>query len=317
MRFLVHGSIAYDLLLRHDGSFVDGIDPKNLNTLSVAYVAQSFARHHGGTAANIAWNLRLLGCEPVIVGTVGSDGGPYVELLRERKIGTGYIQKLENCFTATAIIATDHAAHQITFFHPGADAKGTLPSMADERDDLAHAIIAPRDAATMLAAAKQCKKEGVPYLFDPGQQSLQFGRDEFRAAVSASSGLIVNAYEWALANARLEWSGEKVIEECGLLIVTQGENGVTLRSKEETVAISACKPDRMVNPVGAGDAFRAGLLLGLGSKWSLTDSGRLGAVLGSLVVEQEGTLLDTLDLDIVRSKALAAYDEELPEWPKL
>ncbi|HRH92940.1 MAG TPA: carbohydrate kinase family protein [Candidatus Peribacteria bacterium] len=314
MRFLVHGSVAYDQLLGHDGSFVDGIDPKNLKSLSVGYVAQRYARHHGGTAANIAWNLRLLGHTPVVVGTVGNDGGPYLELLRERGVDTTYIQTLDDCLTATAIIATDNAAHQITFFYPGADAKGTLPSLADERDDVAYAIVAPRDASTMLAAARQSKKDGIPFLFDPGQQSLQFGRDEFRAAVAASNGLIVNAYEWALATARLEWNADKVVEECGLLVVTQGENGATLQSAKEIALVKACPPDRLVNPVGAGDAFRAGLLMGLAKKWSLTDSGRLGAVLGSLVVAQEGALLESLDVDDVRNKAQAAYGEELPKF---
>jgi adenosine kinase len=166
----------------------------------------------------------------------------------------------------------------------------------------------------MLAAAKESKKAGIPFLFDPGQQSLQFGRDEFRAAVAASNGLIVNAYEWALATARLEWDAAKVVEACGLLVVTQGENGATLQTRKEVVPVKACPPDKLVNPVGAGDAFRAGLLLGLAKKWSLQNAGRLGAVLGSLVVAQEGALLESLDLDVVRSKALAAYGEELPAF---
>jgi sugar/nucleoside kinase (ribokinase family) len=97
-------------------------------------------------------------------------------------------------------------------------------------------------------------------------------------------------------------------------VVTQGENGVTLRTREESLAIKACPPDKLVNPVGAGDAFRAGLLTGLAAKWSLTDAGRLGAVLGSLVVAQEGALLESLDIDIVRAKALAAYGAELPKF---
>ncbi len=314
MRFLVHGSIAYDQLLGYDGSFVDGIDPKNLQALSVGYVAQHYVRHHGGTAANIAWNLRLLGHAPLVVGAVGTDGGPYLALLRERGIDTTYVQEVGNCLTATAVIATDNASHQITFFHPGADAKSTLPDLSEERDDVAYVIVSPRDAATMLAAARQAQALKLPYLFDPGQQSLQFGRDEFRAAVASSSGLIVNAYEWALATARLEWSADAVIDACGLLVVTQGENGVTLRTREESLAIKACPPDKLVNPVGAGDAFRAGLLTGLAAKWSLTDAGRLGAVLGSLVVAQEGALLESLDIDIVRAKALAAYGEELPKF---
>ena len=72
--FLVAGSIAYDQLLTYDGSFVDGIDTENLDRLSVSFFAQHFVRHYGGTAANIAWNLRLLGQEVYAAGSVGHDG---------------------------------------------------------------------------------------------------------------------------------------------------------------------------------------------------------------------------------------------------
>lgn len=314
MKFFVTGSIAYDLLIHYNGSFVDGIDPGNLKNLSVSYLAHQFTRHHGGTAANIAWNLNLLGQQPVIVGAVGSDGGPYLELLRERGINVDLVQRVKDALTATAIIATDNGEHQITFFHPGADAKGTLPTLDDERDDMAYAIIGPRDTTAMINAAKECKRLGLPYIFDPGQQSMNFTRDELRGVVSASAGLIVNDYEWTLASQTLEWSIEKVIETCGLLIVTRGEHGITLQGREETALIPACKPDRVVNPVGAGDAVRAGLLIGLAKKWSLTDIGRLCNALGSLVVEHEGAMMDRLDIDQLHARIVIAYGKDVPSF---
>jgi adenosine kinase len=170
MNFLVHGSIAFDLLLTHDGSFVDAIDPLALDQLSVSFLAQHFARHHGGTATNIAWNLALLGHRPSIVGAVGDDGRAYLQLLEERGIDTSFVRISDDRATATAIIATDNGARQITFFHPGADAESILPSFNGNTPDAGFAIVAPRNASLMIDGARQCKELGIPYLFDAGQR---------------------------------------------------------------------------------------------------------------------------------------------------
>lgn len=312
MRFLIHGSIAYDLLLHCEDSFTDAIDPKALHSLSVAFLAQRFQRHHGGTAANISWNLRLLKQDPLLVGTVGHDGGEYLSILRGRGIDTAHVTELSDHSTATAIVATDSAEHQITFFHPGADAHGTLPVLDDDRDDIAYAIVSPRDPVFMLKAAAQCASLTIPYLFDPGQLSHAFAKDEFRRAIAGSRGLVVNEYEWELASSRLAWKKKDVLAACGLLIVTLGEKGIVLSTPEEEITVPAAKPGRIVNPTGAGDAARAGLLLGLASEWSLTETGRLAAIMGSLVVEQEGTLLDALDIGTIQERAEENYGERLP-----
>ena len=312
MKFLVHGSIAYDLLLSYDGSFVDALDPKALDRLSGSYLMPRFKRHHGGTGANIAWNLRLLNQDPVLVGTVGSDGGHYLSLLQGRGIDTRFVQELKNHSTATAIIATDTAEHQITFFHPGADAHGKLPDLADERDDLKMAIISPRNPVLMLNAADQCRELKIPYLFDPGQQSHIFSKDEFRRAVSGSRGLVVNEYEWELALKKLDWDRKKVLDACGLLIITLGDKGMEISKNNEAATVPAAKPDKIINPTGAGDAARAGLLFGLASDWPLKQTGRLAAIMGSLLVEQEGTLLDSLERETIQEIAMENYGEELP-----
>ncbi len=312
MKFLINGSIAFDLLLSHDGSFLSGIDTKNLENLSVNYLAQGFVKHHGGTAANIGWNLALLGHAPVILGAVGFDGHAYLALLRERGLVTNLIERREDAITATAVIATDTAERQISFFHPGADGRASLPDFSDE-EDIAYAIMSPRNPVLMLQGARLCSKLKIPYLFDPGQVVHAFSDDELRSAVQASKGLVVNEYEWQLASGKLGWKEADIVSSCGMLVVTLGEKGLKIITKNETVDIPSCKPDNVVNPTGAGDAVRAGLLIGLSSGWSLTDTGRLSAILGCLLVEQEGTLLNALDTETVQARALENYGVRLPK----
>lgn len=296
MRFLVHGSIAYDQLLGFDGSFTDAMDPKSLDRLSVSYVMPHLKRHHGGTGANISWNLKLLGHDPLLVGTVGSDGDEYVDLLRSRGIDTRFIEKRSDALTATAMIGTDSAERQIAFFHPGADAIAPLPDTSKEQG-IAFGIVSPRNPVRMLEAAAEMQTAGIPFLFDPGQLAHVFAKDEFRRAISRSSGLVVNEYEWSLTQDKTGWNEDDVLDACGLLIVTLGEKGMRLRSRDEDVTVPASPVKKLVNPTGAGDAARAGLLVGLASEWDLQKTGTLANAIASKVVEQEGTLLDALDMN--------------------
>lgn len=312
MKYLIHGSIAYDLLLHTEGSFADAIDAKNLDKLSVSFLAQHLERHHGGTGANIAWNAALLGDEPMLVGAVGNDGGPYLEILKDRGIDVSLVEKNNDVVTATAIIGTDNAERQITFFHPGADGSASLPEHGDLGKAIDFGIVSARNPLLMLHGARAMRHAKIPYLFDPGQQSHVFAQDEFRHAVEGGNGLVVNEYEWELASRKLGWDEKEVLEACGLLIITLGERGIRIVKKGESHEIPACKVDRLKNPTGAGDAVRAALLYGLSRKWSLVDTGRLAATMGSLVCEQEGTMLESLDRDMLDGRVLENYGEGLP-----
>ncbi len=314
-KILVTGSVAYDLLLSYDGSFAEAIDPAHLDELSMAFVTQRFVRHHGGTAANIAWNLRILGQAPVTVATVGGDGGEYLSLLEEKGIPVDHIVTLPQHATSTAIVSTDTRGRQITFYHPGADAHGSWPENLAQDDPLDFAIVSPRDAKVMISACAWCEKSGVPYLFDPGQQVLAFDQEELLRCVRGSRGVICNAYEWQLLSERTGFSAEEILGETHMLVITHGEEGVSLTTAKETTVLPACKVENPVNPTGAGDALRAGLLAGLSAKWDLRAAGQLGAALAAFVVEREGTLLDGVTAEDVRSRALMTYGEALPELP--
>ncbi len=262
--------------------------------------------------------------DPLLVGTVGRDGGEYLALLRERGIPTDYVETLEKHVTSTAIVATDDEEHQITFYHPGADSAGSWPDLNEERESLAYAIISPRDVRVKLQALQWCQQYRVPYVFDPGQQVMAYGEDELRRAVTGSAGVIANAYEWGLLAEKMQASTDDVLEMTPFLVVTHGEQGLTvykragkakIAGKAETIVIPACTPDRLVNPTGAGDALRAGFITGLAANWTLEQAGRLGAAMGSFAVECEGTLMDSLDLNELLGRAEVTYGEVLPPLP--
>ncbi len=309
---LVTGAIAYDVMLGFEGSFADTIRPEEIATLSVSHFSPHYSRHHGGTGANIAWHIRLLGGDPLLVGAVGNDGGEYLALLRERGISTQFIPELNDQVTATAIIGTDSGERQIAFYHPGADSFAPWPDLSQERDDIGMAIVSPRDMQVMLHAAAWCGKFGVPLVFDPGQQVHRFGADELLRLTKQSRAVIANEYEWNILRGALGCTEENIHDFVPLLVVTRGERGALWVDSKGRHEIPACTADAVVNPTGAGDAFRAGFVLGLQSSWPTEDSLRLGAALASFVVEIEGTLLEALDFDMLRGRARRAYGEDLP-----
>lgn len=312
-KILVIGSTAYDLLLQYDGSFLDAFQTKDLEKLSAAFVTPHFAKHHGGTGANIAWNLALLNQESLLVTTVGSDGIEYKTFLKDKGIDVRYVEELHEHFTATAVLGTDNAERQIIFFHPGADAHGTFPDLSEHIEDIAYATISPRSPLLMLKAAEWCKVNKIPVFFDPGQNLAAFSNDDLQRAITGCTGVFVNDYEWSVLASRLNLTEDSVLELVDLLVITRGEDGVDIITQDGKQSVAACKADAVVNPTGAGDAFRAGFLTGLATNRSLIDSARLGTALASFVVEDAGTLLSNFDADHLRARAKETYGEYLPD----
>jgi adenosine kinase len=312
-KILVTGSTAYDILLQYDGSFADAVGQADIERLSVSFFSPHYARHHGGTGANIAWNLRLLLQSPLLVSSVGSDGDEYRSLLQNNGVDVSHLELLPKHVTATAIIGTDDASRQIAFFHPGADAHGSWPALDARKSDIGYAVVAARNPVLMMEAVRWCEKQKVPLLFDPGQLIIGLSADELAAGIKASAGVICNAYEWSLLSEKTHMSVDDVLETGSFLVVTHGGDGLTIYVQGIEHVLQACPAEMVVNPTGAGDALRAGFLTGLMQGWDIRHCGMLGAALASFIVEQEGTLLHNLDLNRVLGRAETTYGEVLPE----
>ncbi|MBU0458889.1 carbohydrate kinase family protein [Patescibacteria group bacterium] len=309
-RILVTGSIAYDVLLGYDGEFSDAIDPSALDSLSLSFFSPHYVRHHGGTGANIAWGLKLLGQDPVLVGTVGKDGKEYLDKMSEFGISVDNIQTIEDQVTATAIINTDICEHQISFFHPGADSYGEWPSDLSS-DDVAYGIVSARDTTAMVDGMEWCEENQVPVIFDPGQQVISFGDDAIERMIKMSSGIVINEYEWEITQKKLGREEEGVLEllgwegkegQEGFVIVTLGDKGCRAISKDGSFDVPAYKTNNVVNPTGAGDAFRAGFITGLVEGKDIKEACELGAAMGVCAVEREGTLLENVtrsDIELI------------------
>ncbi|HYD33798.1 MAG TPA: PfkB family carbohydrate kinase, partial [Methylophilaceae bacterium] len=120
MHILICGSLAFDTIMVFKDHFKNHILPEKIHMLNVSFLVPEMRREFGGTAGNIAYNLKLLEDDPLIMATVGQDFGPYADRLQNLGMNISHIKPIEGAYTAQAFITTDLDDNQITAFHPGA-----------------------------------------------------------------------------------------------------------------------------------------------------------------------------------------------------
>jgi adenosine kinase len=290
MRIFVSGSIAFDYIMVFPGRFRDHILPEKMHVLSVSFLVDSLTRRRGGTAANIAYNLALLGERPVVLGTVGEDFGEYRDWLDSKGVDTSAIKVIAGEHTASCFINTDLQDNQISAFYPGAMAHAGTVSLHDAAarpDDLV--IIAPNDPRAIARHAAECTAAGIPYLYDPSMQLPRMERTELEAGCKGARVLAGNDYEFGLMAEKMGISEPELRRRVPVTVMTRGEAGSLITVDGQEHEIPPAKPQKVVDPTGAGDAFRAGFVTGLSKGFSWPTVGRLAALTAVYAIEQPGT----------------------------
>ena len=284
MASLICGSIAFDTIMSFEGRFQEQILPDQLHILNVAFLVPHMRREFGGCAGNIAYNLKLLQGEPMIMATVGGDAGTYFDQFNKYGINTDFIREVPEAFTAQAMITTDRDNNQITAFHPGAMDESYLNNVATavlslktSSNPIELGILAPDGRAGMILHAKQFVESKVPFIFDPGQGLPMFNGDELKIFIEQATYIAVNDYEGEMLAQRTGMPLSEIAQHVKALVVTKGAQGAEIYTDGQTIQIPAVFVENPVDPTGCGDAFRAGLLYGIenGLDWETT--GKLGS----------------------------------------
>lgn len=289
MRALICGSFAYDNIMVFGDKFKNHILPDKVHILNVCFLVPEMRREFGGCAGNIAYNLSLLGGEPVPMGTVGEDFGPYARWMEERGISQEHLKVVKGTFTAQAFVTTDLDDNQITAFHPGAMNFAHENSVA-AAGEVAVGMVSPDGREGMIQHAREFAEAGIPFIFDPGQGLPMFTGEELIDFIDQAAWLTVNDYEWELIHKRTGLTQEEVASRLKALIITRGSEGSWIYNNGDApIEIPVARPKELNDPTGCGDAYRAGLLYGIinGMEWETT--GRLAALMGALKIEKHGT----------------------------
>ena len=288
MSALICGSVAYDNIMVFEDSFKNHILPDQIDILNVSFLVPELRRNFGGCALNIAFNLRLLGEDPIPMGTAGCDFDVYAAWLEKHGIRQDCISVLDDVFTAQAYITTDIDDNQIIMFHPGAMNFSHLNKVSN-LSGVSIGMISPDGRTGMLEHASQFFEEKIPFIFDPGQGLPMFAGDELRQFIDLSTWVTVNNYEWELLKSVTGWELSDIRSRTEALIVTRGAEGSVIYTNQGDIEIPPVKPNVVNDPTGCGDAYRAGLLFGLMNTKDWITTGRIASLMGAIKVESHGT----------------------------
>lgn len=288
MTALICGSFAYDRIMAYPGRFSKDILPDKIHILNVCFVVPDIQHEFGGSGGNIIYNMKLLGMDCLPMGTVGIDFAEYGKWLERNAIDQRHLRVIENTYTAQCFITTDLDNNQITTFQVGAMAHSheNKVSMAQ---GVSIGIVAPDGREGMLQHARQFAEAGVPFIFDPGQNVTVLSGDELLSSFEHATWLVFNDYEWQLVEDKTGLTTATVLDLVDTLIITRGESGSTVYTRGKHIDIPTATAERLADPTGCGDAYRAGLLYGLahGMDWETT--GRIASLMGKIKIEVRGT----------------------------
>jgi adenosine kinase len=310
---LCTGSVAVDHIMVYRGRFRDVILPDRIHMLNVSFHVPVLRRSFGGCAANIAYHLRLLGEDPIVLATVGGDDfDAYAAWLDRHGIRRDHIVPLAGEATAGAYITTDLDDNQIIGFHPGAMDRAHELGLERVTEPIEVGIVSPNGKRAMIELARGLKQRGVPTVIDPGQGLPLFEPDELVELLDGADVYVVNDYEWSLTLSRSALAEEDLLRRVGAVVVTRGEKGSTLRRGNHAVDVPAVPAASVVDPTGCGDAYRAAFLHGLHRGLPLETCAKMGSLMGSLKVAEHGTQSLRITPAEFRTRFAAAFGSELP-----
>lgn len=306
MRTLICGSFAYDHIMVFGDRFKNHILPDKVHMLNVSFLVPQMRREFGGCAGNIAYTLKLLGGDPLPMGTVGEDFAPYAQWMDRCGIDRRHVTVVDGTFTGQAFVTTDLDDNQITAFHPGAMGFSHRNAVTDA-PDVGLGIVSPDGREGMIEHAQQFHEAGIPFVFDPGQGLPLFDDAELRRFIRQATWLASNDYEWELIAERTGMTIDDALEEVRAVIVTRGKEGSTIYARDGRVDVPAVAAPEAKDPTGCGDAYRAGLLYGLANDLDWQTTGRIASLLGAIKIATDGTQNHSFSLEELRRRYREAF----------
>lgn len=302
MSALICGSMAYDTIMVFHDKFKHHILPEKVHILNVSFLVPVLRREFGGCAGNIAYNLNLLGEEPLIMAVVGHDFEPYSQWLNQKGLSNQFIHVLDSQYTGQAYITTDEDDNQITAFHPGAMSFSHFNSVPINNSDISIGIVSPDGKDGMQLHAQQFAELGIPFIFDPGQGMPMFNGEELLKFIDQATWMTLNDYESELMQERTGLSLKQLAEKVQALIITLGSQGSKIYTEGKVIDIPAAQANSINDPTGCGDAYRAGLLYGLMNDLDWEITGRIASLLGAIKIEHHGTQNHHFDMDSFKQR---------------
>ena len=307
---VVSASIAYDYIMGFGGSFADHIIPEKAHVISVSFLVDSLRKQRGGVAGNVCYTLALLGESSYLVGAVGHDFGPYRAAFEALGIDLENVIQNDGALTASAFMMADLKSNQIASFYPGPGSEAASIDLTELGNRCRFGLVGPTDPEVMRLHTRQLGASSCKFIFDPAFQIIVFSGDDLRQGIDAAWCVVGNDYEFAMIERKTGLTVADIAAKKELVVVTYGEKGSDFIVNGKTIHAPAAPARQVVDPTGAGDAFRGGLLRGLLLDLPLEITGRIANLAAVYAVEQTGTQEHHYSLDAFVER----FDSSFPEY---
>ncbi|MDQ7027239.1 MAG: carbohydrate kinase family protein [Anaerolineae bacterium] len=312
MDIVVTGSIAYDYLMRFPGSFREHIMADALEQVSLSFLVEDMTKHWGGVAANIAFNMAKLGLNPRLMGTVGRDFPDYRKWLESVGVDTSTVQQHDDVFTASFFCNTDEENNQISSFYSGAMTKARNYALTELSGNIAPdlVIISPNDPAAMTNLSNDCRERGLRFIYDPSQQIARMDGATLQHDMQGAYLMVINQYESNMVMKKTGMSMDDLQNSVDLLVITHGAEGSEIYTNGDLLKVEAFPPSEILDPTGAGDAYRAGFITGLAYDLPLSLCGSVGSLCATYVLEHIGTQHHTYTISEFIERFRSRYNDD-------
>ena len=310
---LCTGSIAYDYILTFKGRFKDHILLDKTHILNLSFLVDDLQKRKGGVAGNYAYNLALLGYPAAVVATAGSDAAEYRDWLVAHGVDCRGLRLLEGEISATGFTTTDMDDNQLTGYYGGAMWKAAMLGLDDGPPNADAVIVGPNDPAAMKRLVRECRDRKVPFVFDPAHQLPMMDGADVTDGTDGAWIVIGNDYELELIQERTKRDMNRLLELAQVVVTTLGRHGSRITTRETSVDIPAAPARREIDPTGAGDAYRAGLVAGLLRGLDLDHAGRVASLAATYAVEHVGTIEHHYTQADFNARYKDSFGSDLPE----
>ena len=310
----VTGSIAYDTIMNFPNQFQDYFHAEKLHQINVSFVVDKLEKQLGGTGANISYNVSQIinnklqitnkfqilnnktNQKPriILLGSIGKDGKEFVKFFKKNNIDSSGVIVDKELYTSTGSVITDTKNNQIWGFYYGASEKIPYIDFKKINKETDLLVISANHKNSFLYFQREAIKNKIPYFYDPGMTLTWITDKDLKDGVMNCKYLVGNDYEIAMITKRI---GKSINEltNCGLRIITTlGEGGVQYydvgAKRASPLLIKGYHVKKMIDPTGAGDAWRGGFVAGLLLGRSTEDCLKLGNVMASFAIEKYGTV---------------------------
>jgi sugar/nucleoside kinase (ribokinase family) len=264
-------------------------------------------RYFGGTGANLAMVAASLGVPTALCSFVGPDfPADFRKFMESKGVDLSETVTVDGYETSTVIIVTDAQENQIAYVYQGPmrDMGNFEPRLAGARE-AKHVHIGTGRPEYYLKVMRECRKLGKSISFDPAQEVHRiWSRDTFREALPLADTFFCNQNELRTALKYMDAGGpEQLLSSVPTVINTRGGQGAVLYNGHGSWTVKAAKPHRIVDPTGAGDAFRAGYYAGLYYGHEPLEAIAFGNAAASYVLEAAGSVTNLPTWEMVEGRA--------------